>query len=89
MKVIFRPLDPRAAGPFRGRLITRGIGAPAAVVAPFNYGQLVGATIFGAVVFGEFPALWTWVGAAIIIASGPYVLYVDRPRGLAMGKASE
>jgi hypothetical protein len=89
LKVIFRRLDPRAAGPFRGRLITRGIGAPAAVVARSHYGQLMGATIFSAVVFGEFSDLWTWVAAAIIIASGPYVLYVDRTRGLAMGKASE
>ena len=49
--------------------------APAAVVAPYGYGELIGATIFGYVIFGDFPDGWTWVGAAIIVASGVYVAY--------------
>lgn len=54
--------------------------APAAVTAPFAYGQLLGATIFGYFFFGDFPDVWTWVGAAIIVASGVYVAYRERVR---------
>jgi drug/metabolite transporter (DMT)-like permease len=45
----------------------------ASLVAPFDYGQLIGATLLGYVIFAELPDLWTWVGAAIIVASGIYV----------------
>jgi drug/metabolite transporter (DMT)-like permease len=47
--------------------------AEASVVSPFHYGQLVGATLYGYLAFGDFPDRWTWVGAAIIVASGLYV----------------
>ena len=36
--------------------------APAAVVAPFNYVQLVGAALLGYLVFGDVPDAWTWLG---------------------------
>ena len=54
--------------------------APAAITAPFAYGQLIGATILGYIFFGDFPDSWTWVGAAIIVASGVYVAYRERVR---------
>jgi drug/metabolite transporter (DMT)-like permease len=47
--------------------------APASVIGPFDYGQLIGATVIGYLVFAEFPDLWTWAGAAIIIVSGIYI----------------
>jgi drug/metabolite transporter (DMT)-like permease len=46
---------------------------PAAVMAPLGYLELVGTTILGFLVFGNFPDLWTWVGAGIIILSGLYI----------------
>jgi drug/metabolite transporter (DMT)-like permease len=49
--------------------------APAAVVSPFNYTQLIGAAAMGFIVFRELPDLWTWVGAAVIIGSGLYIGY--------------
>jgi len=49
--------------------------APAAVLSPFSYGQLIGATLLGYAMFGDFPDGWTWVGAAIIVASGLYMTY--------------
>jgi drug/metabolite transporter (DMT)-like permease len=54
--------------------------APASVVTPFNYTQLIGSTILGYAVFGDFPDFWTWVGAAVIIASGLYIGYRERVR---------
>jgi drug/metabolite transporter (DMT)-like permease len=54
--------------------------APAAVVSPFNYTQLIGAAVLGFLVFHETPDLWTWIGAAVIIASGLYIGYRERVR---------
>jgi drug/metabolite transporter (DMT)-like permease len=52
--------------------------APAAFVSPFTYGQILGATLISYLVFGQLPDVWTWVGAAIIVASGLYILYRER-----------
>jgi S-adenosylmethionine uptake transporter len=48
--------------------------ADAAIVAPMQYSQLLWAALFGFFFFAEFPDLWTWIGAAIIIASGLYIV---------------
>ena len=56
------------------------IQAPAAVVSPFNYTQLIGSAILGYAVFNESPDFWTWIGAAVIIASGLYIGYRERVR---------
>ena len=49
--------------------------APASSLAPFVYSQLVAATGIGYVVFGDLPDTWTIAGAAIIIASGIYLVH--------------
>src|SRR6267154_796327 len=51
---------------------------PAAVIAPLGYVELIGTTILGYAIFGDFPDLWTWIGAAIIIASGLYIAFRER-----------
>jgi drug/metabolite transporter (DMT)-like permease len=53
---------------------------PAAVIAPFSYGELVGTTIIGYYAFGNFPDGWTWVGAAIIVGCGAYIAYREGVR---------
>jgi drug/metabolite transporter (DMT)-like permease len=54
--------------------------APAAVISPFNYMQLVGAALLGYAVFSELPDKWTWIGSGVIIASGLYIGYRERVR---------
>lgn len=54
--------------------------ADASVLAPFSYVQLVWVTVIGLVVFAELPDLWTFVGAAFIIASGLYTAHRERRR---------
>ncbi len=49
--------------------------APAGVVAPSQYSQIIWATIFGMIFFGEHPDGWVAVGASIIIASGVFVVW--------------
>ena len=36
---------------------------------PFGYLKLVSAAIVGWFVFAEWPDIWTWIGAAVIIVS--------------------
>jgi len=49
--------------------------APAAVVAPFDYTALIWATLMGWLFWGEIPDLVTYLGAAVIIASGVYIVW--------------
>lgn len=52
--------------------------APASTVTPFTYTELIWAAVFAFIVFGDFPDLWTLVGAAVIIGSGLYVFRRER-----------
>jgi drug/metabolite transporter (DMT)-like permease len=55
--------------------------APASTLAPFIYTQIVWTTTLGFLVFGEIPNAWTISGAAVVIASGLYLLYRERTVG--------
>lgn len=52
--------------------------APSSTLAPLHYLEIVTATLFGYLVFGDFPNALTWVGIAIIVASGLYVIHRER-----------
>src|SRR5664279_4886154 len=55
--------------------------APAAVLSPFVYTQLIWVVILGYLVFDHVPNGWTMAGAAIVISSGLYLLYRERKLG--------
>ncbi len=52
--------------------------APASVLAPFFYAQLLWASLLGLAVFGEVPDRWTLGGGAVVLASGLYLLRGER-----------
>lgn len=52
--------------------------ASASLLAPFQYAQIIFATGFGWLVFGDFPSLWVWSGAGVVVLSGLYVLHRER-----------
>lgn len=54
--------------------------APASLLAPFGYGEILTATIVGYYWFGDFPDGMTWLGIAILIASGIYISVRERVR---------
>lgn len=54
--------------------------APASLLAPFTYVQLIWATTLGYLIFDRLPDGWTWVGAAVIVASGLYTAHRERVR---------
>ncbi|MCX5514168.1 EamA family transporter [Kaistia algarum] len=49
--------------------------APAPVLAPFMYTQIIWMILLGYLVFGDVPAPRTLAGTGIIVASGLYLLY--------------
>jgi S-adenosylmethionine uptake transporter len=53
-------------------LIAAYKAADAAVAAPMQYSQIVWAAVYGLLIFDETADLMTWIGAAIVIASGIY-----------------
>jgi len=52
--------------------------AEAAILAPFQYLEIISATTFGLLLFGDFPDLTTWCGISIIVGSGIYVFHRER-----------
>lgn len=55
--------------------------APASVLSPFIYTQLVWVVILGYLVFDHVPNELTMVGATIVVGSGLYLLYRERKVG--------
>lgn len=52
--------------------------AAAAAVTPFVYVEMIWALAFGLLIFGDVPNMWMLMGAAIIIASGIYLIEKER-----------
>ncbi len=52
--------------------------AAAPVLAPFLYIEIVWMIGLGYFIFGDVPGMWTLVGAAVVVASGLYILYRER-----------
>ena len=48
--------------------------APAVIVAPMQYSQILWAALYGSLLFNETVDLYTAIGSAIIIASGIYIV---------------
>lgn len=54
--------------------------APVGVIAPFDYTQLVWASVLGLVIWGELPHPLTLVGAVVVAISGVYILHRELRR---------
>lgn len=52
--------------------------APASILSPFMYTQLVWMIFYGYAIFNDLPNHWTLAGASIVIMSGLYLLYRER-----------
>jgi len=85
------PADPTSAAMLASLGVLGGLGhyyvakafrfGPAALISPFNYAQLLGAAGLGYLVFDHLPDAWTWLGAAVIVASGVYIAWREAVRG--------
>lgn len=54
--------------------------ASGSVLAPCQFMQIISATIFGLVVFGQFPDPGKWIGIGIVMACGAYVFWRETRR---------
>ncbi|MDX2101145.1 MAG: DMT family transporter [Alphaproteobacteria bacterium] len=54
--------------------------AEASLLAPFDYIALLWAAGIGIVLFGDWPGLNIWIGAAIVISAGLYILHREQQR---------
>ena len=80
----------REAGPFlllglfagvaHWLIITAFLIVPASLLTPFTYLQMIWATLFGWLVFGQLPDGWSAVGMAIIVGSGLLLALQERRR---------
>jgi len=55
--------------------------APAAVVTPFEYASLPAAVVIGYLAWGEVPVTTTWIGLALIVGAGLYIVHREALRG--------
>ena len=59
--------------------------APAAVVTVFNYSGIIWATIFGWMIWQEWPAHAIWIGGSIVIASNIFMIWRESRKGKVTG----
>ena len=65
-------------------MVTRAfLRAPASLLAPFSYVQIVWATLFGFLIFDQLPDGVSFVGMAVIVASGLALAWQERRRARA------
>lgn len=55
--------------------------APVNTLAPFEYATLILAIGIGYLVWQDLPGLWVWIGAAIVVAAGLYVVHCETASG--------
>lgn len=67
-----------AAGLGHWLLILASARAPATVLAPFTYTQIIWMVAAGYLFFGDLPKRTTVAGVTIVIAAGLYILYRER-----------
>lgn len=59
--------------------------APAAVVTVFNYSGIIWATLFGWMIWNEWPAHTIWIGGSIVIASNIFMIWRESRKGKVTG----
>ena len=68
---------------FAQLLMTEGYrAAETTLVAPFEYGAIIYATVLGVTIWGEWPDVWSLVGIVVLIASGLYIWHREVTLGL-------
>ena len=55
--------------------------APVSIVTPFEFTSLPVAVLFGFLFFGDFPEAATWIGLAMIVGAGLYIVHREAVQG--------
>lgn len=62
--------------------------APLSLLAPFQYFEIISATVLGYALFNDFPNFSKWIGIFIIVASGLFIIWRERVQSRSL-KSSE
>jgi len=66
--------------------------ASVAVIAPIDYTHMIWAVIYGYIFWGHLPGINTWIGTAVIVASGLYIIFrehrINKRRNIAVAASS-
>jgi drug/metabolite transporter (DMT)-like permease len=54
--------------------------APLSLLAPFQYFEIISATVLGYALFGDFPTASKWLGIVIIVVSGLFIIWRERSK---------
>jgi drug/metabolite transporter (DMT)-like permease len=52
--------------------------ASVSLLAPFQYFEIISATVLGYLLFADFPTPSKWLGIAVIVASGLFIIWRER-----------
>lgn len=55
--------------------------AEATIVTVFNYSGIIWATLFGWMIWNDWPAITIWIGGGIVIASNVFILWRESRKG--------
>lgn len=70
-----------ACGVLSHFLMIKALGyAPASLLQPYFYAQMLWVVLIGWLIFGELPDALSWLGIAIIVSAGLYVWWRERVR---------
>jgi len=61
--------------------------APLSLLAPFQYFEIISATVLGYALFNDFPTVSKWIGIAIIVASGLFIIWRERLQSKSVNSA--
>jgi drug/metabolite transporter (DMT)-like permease len=59
------------------------------IVSPFHYSQIIWALLAGYFIFGDVPDAWAMAGTSVIVASGLYLLFMERAPKAKAAKAAK
>jgi drug/metabolite transporter (DMT)-like permease len=66
--------------------------ASVAVIAPIDYTHMIWAVVYGYIFWGHLPGINTWIGTAVIVASGLYIIFrehrINKRRQIAVAASS-
>ena len=54
--------------------------APAREISVYDYSQIVFSAVFGFLLFGQIPDLFSWIGYAVICGMAVWMFFVDRKK---------
>ncbi|MFC3072826.1 DMT family transporter [Shinella pollutisoli] len=52
--------------------------APLSLLAPFQYFEIISGVVLGYAIFGDFPSPSKWLGIAVIVASGLFIIWREQ-----------